>query len=131
MDIWIELDSMHFYAYHGVLEQERAVGNNYLVMLSVRAQLSQALQSDALADTINYAELYQAVKREMEIPSRLLEHVLGRILQAVFSYDERIEEIRLSVAKCPPPLGVDISASRVSTQITRQAYHKLTPTTSI
>lgn len=131
MNIWIELDSMHFYAYHGVLAQEKAVGNNYSVSLSIRAQLPRALQSDELGDTINYAQLYEIVRAQMHSPSKLLEHVLGRILHAVFAYDRRIEEIRLSISKCPPPLGVDIAASRVSAQITREEYNKITPTASI
>lgn len=131
MNIWIELDTMRFYAHHGVLAQEKAVGNNYTVNLAVRAEIAKALQSDALRDTINYAQLYDAVRTEMLTPSLLLEHVLGRILHTIFACDKRIEEIRLSIAKCPPPLGVDIASSRISTQVTREEYNKITPTSSI
>lgn len=37
------------------------------------------MQTDNLEATLNYAEVYEVVKTEMGVPSRLLEHVAGRI----------------------------------------------------
>ena len=79
----ILLHDMRFYAYHGVMEQERRVGGEYLVSLQVEADLSGAVMSDAVVDTVNYAELYDVVRQEMAQPSQLLEHVAGRIGQRV------------------------------------------------
>ena len=79
----IRLQDMRFYAYHGVMEQERRVGGEYLVSLQVETDLSRAALSDAVADTVNYAELYEVVRRVMAEPSQLLEHVAGRIGQCV------------------------------------------------
>ena len=85
----IRLQDMRFYAYHGVMEQERRVGGEYLVSLQVETDLSRAALSDAVADTVNYAELYEMVRRVMAEPSQLLEHVAGRIGQCV------LEEFRI------------------------------------
>ena len=79
----IELKAMRFYAYHGVAEQERQVGNTFLVDLTLTAPLQRAVESDNLEDTINYAEVYETVREEMRIPSRVLEHVAGRILNKI------------------------------------------------
>lgn len=75
----IYLKNVRFHAYHGVLPQETQVGNDYVVNLDVSYDFSRAMETDELAGTLNYAELYELVKQEMEIPSKLLEHVAGRI----------------------------------------------------
>ena len=69
------LNEMRFHAYHGVMEQEGLVGGDYLVSISVEADLSKAVRTDSLAYTVNYADLYELVKHEMDIPSKLLEQV--------------------------------------------------------
>ena len=54
----IELEAMKFYAYHGVMPQEAKVGNHFVVNLVLTASLEQAVKSDELEDTINYATVY-------------------------------------------------------------------------
>lgn len=70
----IELEAMKFYAYHGVMPQEAKVGNHFVVNLVLTASLEQAVKSDELEDTINYATVYTIVKEQMDIPSKLIEH---------------------------------------------------------
>ena len=81
----IYLKNVRFHAYHGVLPQETQVGNDYVVNLEVKYDFSRAMETDELAGTINYAELYELVKEEMEKPSKLLEHVAGRIGKRLFA----------------------------------------------
>ena len=59
----IELEKMRFYAYHGVMPQETKVGNDFVVDLILTAPLEQAVKSDELDDTINYAAVYAGCKR--------------------------------------------------------------------
>ena len=104
---------MKFYAYHGVLEQERRVGNTFVVDLTLTAPLEKAVQSDQLEDTINYAEVYELTKQEMNIPSQLLEHVAGRICRALRHHFPQIEQIEIRVSKLNPPFGVDVHSASV------------------
>ena len=67
------------FAYHGVAPQENIIGNEYIINLKLKVDISQAIQTDDVVDTVNYAEIHEAVKAEMSIPSKLLEHVCGRI----------------------------------------------------
>lgn len=113
MKTWIELEAMRFYAYHGVVPQERKVGNDYLVSLRLTAPLGKAVESDDLEDTINYATVYEVVKGEMETPSQLLEHVAGRILIALKDRFPQLEEVNLKVSKLNPPFGGDIYSASV------------------
>ena len=75
----IELKNMRFFAYHGVLAQERVIGNEFVVNVKIETDFSKAMDSDDVNDTLNYAEVYALVKVEMQQPSDLLEHVAGRI----------------------------------------------------
>ena len=57
----IFIDNMRFHARHGVLEQERLTGGDFVVSLSARYPLAAAAQSDDVADTLNYAVVYNIV----------------------------------------------------------------------
>ena len=109
----ITLQAMKFYAYHGVLEQERRVGNTFVVDLTLTAPLEKAVQSDQLEDTINYAEVYELTKQEMNIPSQLLEHVAGRICRALRHHFPQIEQIEIRISKLNPPFGGDVHSASV------------------
>lgn len=100
----IILSGMNFHAFHGVMEEERLLGNTFTVDLEATLDLSAAAGSDSLEDTVNYAEIYAITKREMEIPSRLLEHVAGRIIKAVKTRFPEITTVKAVVSKKNPPV---------------------------
>ena len=79
----IELRGLTFLAYHGVLPEERQMGNTFVVDLVLYADISRAVHTDELSDTVNYAAVYEVVQREMGVTSLLLEHVCGRIASAL------------------------------------------------
>ena len=60
---YILLRSLRFHAFHGVEAQERLVGNDYEISLRLKADVCRAVESDQVADTINYAEVYQLVAK--------------------------------------------------------------------
>ena len=80
----IELDNIHLYAYHGALPQENKVGGWYTLNLKAAISNHDSIESDRLETTVNYADIYKIVCNEMKIPSQLLEHVCGRILNKLF-----------------------------------------------
>ena len=115
----IQLHDMRFYAYHGVMEQERRVGGQYLVTLCVKSDLSRAVVSDSVADTVNYAALYEVVAREMAQPSQLLEHVAGRVAQRVLDDFPQVEQLSIRITKCNPPMGADCQGASVTLKVER------------
>ena len=119
LESYISLPSMRFYAYHGVIPQERIVGAEYLVDLQVKTDFTQALLKDDLDGTINYALIHEIVKEEMEIPSKLLEHVAGRISKHQLEAFPAIEQIKLGISKQNPPMGADNTCAGVSITVTR------------
>jgi len=114
----IELKELRLYAYHGVLPQETVVGNQFIVNTTITAPLGNAIEEDELEDTINYASVYQIIEQEMRIPSKLLEHVAGRILRSLKEAFPQITALEISVSKLNPPLGGDLYSASVILQET-------------
>ena len=110
---YITLTNVRFRALHGVLPQERRVGGDYTLTLRVGFDVSRAVQSDDVADTLNYATLYEMARQEMAIPSRLLEHVAGRIGQRVLSEWPEVTTVDLTLTKENPPMGADCDGASV------------------
>ena len=109
MTVQIELETMKFYACHGVSPQETRVGNTFVVNLVLTAPLEKAVASDDLEDTINYAVVYEVVKREMA----------GRILAALKDTFPQLLAIELKLSKLNPPFGGDVYSASV---ILRESY---------
>ena len=109
----IKLSDIRFYSYHGVLEQERKAGNNYVVNIRLDADLSLACESDNVEDTINYALVYKIVEEEMKIPSNLLEHVAMRVLKSIKSTFPQVVSLEVRIAKNNPPVRGEIKCAEV------------------
>lgn len=117
---YIFLKDLRFYAYHGVAPQETAIGNEFTVSLRLKTDIFRAAETDNVEDTVSYADVYEAVKAEMNIPSKLLEHVCGRIVKRLFRDFPAIEEIELTLSKRNPPMGADIAGAGVEMRCTRE-----------
>ena len=102
---YVSLHAVRFHAFHGVRPQERQVGGEFVVSLRVGYPLQAAMESDEVGDTLDYAALYEVVKREMAVPSKLLEHVAGRIVKAVADTYPVVTSIDLELTKQNPPMG--------------------------
>lgn len=109
----IEIQNLKLQAFHGALPQERTVGNDYRIDAILEADIPEAMESDELQDTVNYAEVVEAIREEMKIPSNLLEHVAGRILKRLHKDFPRIRKTDLRIAKMVPPIEADIEACAV------------------
>ena len=115
---FIILENMEFHAFHGCLEHEQNLGNTFIVSLSMKLETTLAGKTDNLNDTLNYQLVYDVVKREMEIPSKLIEHVGQRIVDCVYYEFSQIMEVELKLSKLNPPLGGKVD--RVTIQLVRQ-----------
>ncbi len=101
----ILLENMEFHAFHGVLEHEKELGNNFLLTLEMKIDTEKSGQTDDLNDTLNYQLVYQAIKEEMAIPSELIEHISQRIVDSLMNKFPQIQALKLKLSKLNPPLG--------------------------
>lgn len=110
----IELAGMHFYAFHGVLPQEREEGNDFVVDFSCAYDISKAVKSDNLEDTLDYSSVYDIIAHEMAQPSNLLEHVAGRIATALKAAFPELTHYKVKVTKLNPPVNGAAASSSVT-----------------
>ena len=101
----IKLNGMEFYAYHGCYREEQMTGNTFIVDITLDTDMERASKSDIICDALNYAEVYEVVKREMTIRSCLLEHLTGRVLDRLFEHFPQLNSAEISIAKLNPPIG--------------------------
>lgn len=117
--MYIHLNGLKIYAFHGVLPQENKVGVEFTLNLRLKTDFSRASQTDDLNYTLNYAEVFQAVKEEMKIPSQLLEHVVQRIAERLFRDFPTLTEVKIALFKQNPPMGADCKETGVESTYTK------------
>lgn len=101
----IELENMEFHAYHGHFKEEQVVGNTFRVDVKIKTECTKAAISDDLEDALDYQHVYRIVKEQMIQPSALLEHVVKRILDAMYVAFPEMISMRVKLSKMNPPLG--------------------------
>lgn len=116
----IFIRGLRLHAFHGVMEQEQRVGGLFEVSLRVHYNINSALESDDLADTLSYADLCQTVTEQMAQPSKLLEHVAGRIAKAIFGQFPEVSAINVEITKLNPPMGADCAGAGVEAYFTKE-----------
>ncbi|MBM3925422.1 MAG: dihydroneopterin aldolase [SAR202 cluster bacterium] len=107
----ILLEGMQFYAYHGRNQEERTLGQPFVVDLEAEMDLRRAGDSDDIKDTVNYTNLYHMVREVLEGPPRnLLESLAEAIAQAVLELHP-VAAVRVRIKKTKPPIKGAILAS--------------------
>ncbi|HNS12865.1 MAG TPA: dihydroneopterin aldolase [Bacteroidia bacterium] len=115
----ISLNNIKTYSYHGCLEEEAGIGGHYLVDVDIFTDFSGASESDDLSETVDYCEVYEVVKREMAIRSKLIEHVAQRIGDALLKMDKKIDSADVCVTKIAPPMNGDVESVSVEVSVSR------------
>jgi 7,8-dihydroneopterin aldolase/epimerase/oxygenase len=117
--VTIEITGLSLYTHHGVSEAEREVGQRLVLDLRLDVGETDATATDALEDTIDYAEVCQLValiaqQRSHKTLERLCSVVADRLLG-----DYELEGVWVKVTKPEPP--IPLSVDEVSVEIWREA----------
>ena len=120
----IILRDLAFYGYHGVAPEELELGQRFTVDLVLWLDLSAAAASDQLEDTISYALVYEQVQSIVEgAPSKLLEHLAGRIARAILA-EPRVARVTVRVTKQTPPIkGMATGSAAIELDFTKEDLH--------
>lgn len=106
----IELNRLHIYAHHGVMDQEKKVGNDFEVTVKLEYPCEHAMITDRLDSTINYTDVIAIVTAEMKRPSSLLENVVYRIYTELLRHFPRVTGGEVSVLKLHPPVEQEMES---------------------
>lgn len=103
--------------------EEEKIGSDYIVNLTVKADLSLSSVTDKLEDTVDYVSLLAIVKKQMSIRSKLLENVVDRIINQVFNDLPKVSQVTVSVSKRNPPIGGNVEEVCVEKELKRSSLN--------
>jgi len=97
------LVGMEFYAYHGFYDEEQKIGGQYTVDVYIQHH-SEEFSLDNIENTINYELVYKITKEQMNISSRLIEHLGEQIILKLKQAIGDDKTIKVIIKKHRPPL---------------------------
>lgn len=107
----LHISNIECHSYHGCLKEESVIGGRFTVDVILSNDFSKAVHSDDLRDTADYVLIHQVVREEMDIASRLIEHVSGRILKRLSGIYSEAKNITVIIKKYNPPVNGQIGAA--------------------
>lgn len=116
----IIIRDLSFYGYHGVLNEEKVLGQKFFIDIDIYCDLKKAGLSDNVDDTINYKLVYDIVKKYVENEKfDLIEALAESIASELLDKFTMIKELIITVKKPEAPVngifdyfGVEIRRSR-------------------
>jgi dihydroneopterin aldolase len=107
------IEDIRLHAYHGCLEEEGRIGGKYRVDIKVEADIEASAISDDLHQTVDYVVVYELVKEEMAIRSKLIETVARRIALRLAEAYPWVDLWEVSLTKFNPPVHGNVGQSRI------------------
>lgn len=100
----IHMEQMEFFAFHGLLDEEKKLGQRFLIDLIIEADLKVAGLTDNIEKTVNYALVYEKVKdvtinRNYDLIEALAENIAIEVLK-----DKKIKKLKVRVNKPAAPI---------------------------
>ena len=113
------LHGLEVYGYHGVSDEEQAVGHRYVADLTLDVN-GKADRTDRIADTVSYADLADLVAEQIgKSKCRTVEKLASKVCDAVLKAFPAVQGVNICLAKRLPPLphvaevaGVEITMTR-------------------
>ena len=99
----IELKGLQFYSFHGLYEEEKKAGGEFVVDVSAKLDSSHH-EVSSIEETVNYAEVFAIIKKEMNVPRELLETLTQSIAENIHAKFSSLKEIEVRVVKKVPPI---------------------------
>ncbi|RID63945.1 hypothetical protein BRARA_E02906 [Brassica rapa] len=117
------LKGLKFYGFHGVIAEERTLGQMFLVDIDAWVSLKKAGVSDNLADTISYVDIFSIAKEIVEGPPlNLLEAVAERIASKTLEKFPRVTAVQVKLVK-PNVALIKSGIDYLGVEIFRQQKH--------
>lgn len=101
--ITIELKQLRFFAFHGLYPEEKKSGNEFEISIAV-TRSNKSVVITELSETLNYADLYELVKKEMKKPRALLETLAMELVQLIHLSFEGVKKVDIEVYKLHLPI---------------------------
>ncbi len=97
------LKDLILFGYHGVHPLEKKVGTPFSMNITIDLAVNQRINS--IEDTLDYAKVYETIKREFKQVEDLLEVLLERIISAIKELSKQITVIAVTLEKLNAPIS--------------------------
>jgi dihydroneopterin aldolase len=115
----IHLNEMVFYGYHGVHDEERKLGQRFIVSASLHTNSALDAGIRNLEDTVDYTRVYADIKEIMESRQfQLLECCANTIADRLLADYPLIESLSICIQK--PSVPIQGSLKSVEVEVFRQ-----------
>ena len=98
----IHLNNLVFFSHHGLHGEEAVIGTDFEVDVTVK--FDEKGKIDSIHQTINYATIYEIIKKHMSDSVSLLETLAQNIVADIHLLDNRIRLINIRINKLHPPI---------------------------
>ena len=112
----IKIKGIKVYAYHGDLKEEQKLGGHFLVDVLLEFDSANVEKSDDLSDTVDYVKVVETVENIMQTPSKMLEHIAGRIANKLCEL-KNVCGVKVEIEKMSPPINANFK--KISVVISR------------
>ena len=109
----IIIKDIKIFAYHGVLKEEKVLGQNFIINLEMYTSLKKAGKSDSIDDTVNYAEIYEKVEKIAKSKSYDLIEALAEDISIMVLEYEMINNVKVEVQKPSVAINGNLAYSAV------------------
>lgn len=117
------LSGLKVYAWHGVYEEEREKGQNFIINARIFYDTVSVAETDSVEDTIDYAKVSLYINEYMRVHQfNLIETVANKLARKLLIKFPLIQSIELEVVKPEAPIPVPFS--NVSVRVNR-GWHKV------
>ena len=115
----IELTGLKVRGNHGVYDLERAAGQDFVIDVALDLDLSAAVASDDVADTVHYGELAERLAAVVAgDPVNLIETLADRLLTVCLD-DPRVDSATVTVHKPQAPIPLEFADVAVTLRRSR------------
>ncbi len=111
--IRVQLHNLIFRAFHGIHEEERILGGEYSVDVSLDFHEGTEI-IEHVNDTIDYSVVYDIIKKRMQAPTPLLETVVMLAGNDIHVQFPQLKTISISLKKLSVPIEGMQGAAEVS-----------------
>ena len=101
----IRLNNVQIYAYHGLLPEEKQLGQKFQVDVELSADLNKACITDNIADTVNYEKILEIINLTFkDLNKNLIESIADGIAEKILLLDKVID-VLIKIRKPSVPLN--------------------------
>lgn len=112
---YIQIKRLVIFAYHGVLPEEKRVGQKFIISAKLYFDLTEAALDDDLTKTVNYAEVCMLIEKIMtEDKYDLIETVAHKVIMGILCNYPIIKKVNIEVSKPNAPILMDFDTVLVN-----------------